>query len=56
MKRLLAGWLLIGIVDCGDSTPTQRVSTALAQADDVDPIAALEKLGARFLWTQGEVV
>jgi len=56
MKRLLAGWLLIGIVGCGDSTPTPRVSTALAQTDDVDPIAALEKLVARFLWTQGEVV
>ncbi len=56
MKRLSAGLLLIAVVGYRDSTPTQRVSTALAQADDVDPIAALEKLGARFLWTQGEVV
>ena len=56
MKRLLAGWLLIGIVGCGESTATQSVSTASTQADDVDPVAALEKLGARFLWTQGEVV
>ncbi len=49
MKRLLAGWLLIGIVGCGDSTPTQSVSTASTQADDVDSVAALEKLGVRFL-------
>lgn len=56
MERLSAGLLLIAVVGYQDSTPTKSVSTASTQADDVDPIAVLEKLGARFLWTQGEVV
>ena len=49
MKRVLAGLLLIGIVGCGGAS--------LAQADDADPVAALEKFGARNRRNeQGEVV
>jgi len=56
MKQLLAGFLLIGIVGCGGSSPPQSGSTAPTspydpresptQAVDADPnVAALEKLG-----------
>ncbi len=49
MKRLLVCLLMVGIAGCGgDSSPSSKNNGSPAQAPDTDPVAALEKLGAKI--------
>ena len=57
MKRLLGLLLVMGMVGCGGGATSPDSGGATAQAADADPVAALEKLGARIERNeQGEVI